>query len=195
MEQQQPTKTKRPATKWKDMSVGAKIVGIIGLAVAAFIASAIIAGIISAITHSSSTPTASSNSNNQATQAQATQPTTAQLVADWSSKYNHIFSTLASDSSNISTDGKNVDSTSMNSDCKQLKTDVSTAQSYPAIPDPQTANDWSSALSYFADAAQDCIDGTANLDASLLTKSANELNEGTTKTVATTADIKALTNQ
>ncbi len=191
---------KRQTTKWENMSLGAKIVGMAGLAFIALIALWIILAVISALANhsnantsnaSKSTPAQSTNSNTKA----QTQPTTAQLVADWNGKYGHIFTTLANDSSNISTDGKNADSTSMNSDCNQLKIDVSTAQSYPAIPDAQSASDWSSALSYFADAAQDCIDGTANLDASLLKKSANEMSSGTTKTLAAAADIKKLTNQ
>ena len=66
-------KPKRQTKKWSDMSLGAKIVGITGLIVIAFITlfivSAVIAGIASSINHTSNTkPTTTSKSSNQQTQ-------------------------------------------------------------------------------------------------------------------------------
>ncbi len=76
MEPQQPAKPKRQTQKWKDMSLGAKIVGIIGLAVIAFIGSAIIAGIISAISDHGNANKPATTSSHQTTQAKPAQTQT-----------------------------------------------------------------------------------------------------------------------
>ena len=206
MEIGQQAKPKKQAKKWEDMTTGERATGLIVLGVVVLFVIWIISAIIGAASHTSNNSNATTkpaSSQTQTTQsqpaatqtAQPTQPSIGQQVATWNSKYGHIFSSLETDYSNIGTDGKNEDATSMNTDCKQLQKDVTTAQSYPAIPDPQTANDWSSALSYSADSAQDCIDGTANYDATLITKSGNELNQATTKIEATATDINKLNNQ
>jgi len=83
----------------------------------------------------------------------------------------------------------------MNTDCTQLQTDVATAQGLPAIPDAQTASDYSSGITYLAAAAQDCVNGTTGSgDASLLQRAISEMNQATAKLTAATADINALTN-
>jgi hypothetical protein len=78
--------------------------------------------------------------------------------------------------------------------CKQILSDTTTAKSLPAIPNAQTASDWSSAVNYFATGAQDCIDGIASANVTLTQKADTEFQSGNTKLEATVSDIKALTN-
>jgi len=56
-------------------------------------------------------------------------------------------------------------------------------------------SDFTRALSYDAKTAQDRIDGTANIDVSLIKKAATEFDRADTKIEVTTADVKAATNQ
>lgn len=184
-----PAKQKRPKKEWKDMSAGERFAGITFLAIGAVI----VLWILSAIGHSFSSQPTSSTTNSPQNQTQPAQPTTAQLVTTWNSKYGSIFGTLQTDFSNMSSGG--TDPTTVNSECMQIQEDVATAQSYPAIPDAQTASDWSSALSYFSNAAQDCIDGTTNYDTSLIQKATSEFSQGNAKLDAASADLKAVANQ
>ena len=135
-----------------------------------------------------SAPTAQPTQDVQPTTA----PTTRQQVIAWHDQYGSIIQSLSGDLNSISTDGKNQDVAGMNTDCTQLQTDVASAQGLPAIPDAQTASDWSSGLTYLASGAQDCVDGTTNMDAGLLTRAASEFTQATVKIDAATSDITAL---
>jgi hypothetical protein len=142
---------------------------------------------------SSNTPAQPTTSQPTQTQTTPKPPSTAQQVADWYNKYGHTIATLANDLSQFVTDATKIDITASNTDCKQIQTDTTNAQSIPAILDPQSASDFSSSLTYLASMAQDCIDSTANYDASLITKADSELNQANSKLNATSTDIKALT--
>ena len=164
---------------------------IVGIILGIIVLSSIIGGIASG--GNSSTPDVGTTATAQPTQD--VQPTTKQQVVTWYGTYGSILQTLTSDLNSISTDGKNEDMVSMNTDCTQLQTDVATAQGFPAIPDAQAASDYSSALTYMASAAQDCVVGTTGSgDASLLQRAASEMNQATTKLTDATADIQALVN-
>ena len=133
------------------------------------------------------------SSDNSQQPAPAPQPTTAQQVAAWSDKYKYIDQSLATDFNDLSTHANDGDIDGVKAACEQLLTDVKTAQGFPAIPDAQSASDFSSALTYFNEGAQDCIDGVANYDVDLISKGSNEISEGTDKITATSNDIAALT--
>jgi hypothetical protein len=205
----QPTNPQRPTAKqqkarkqWADLPLPQKFVGVTTLIALALIGIWIAWAIANAIAHNlTSQLTTTSRTQNQAQPAQPTPaappapPTKAQLIATWCSNNCTTLKSLGSDLTQFGTDAGNGDFTAANTDCKQIQSDDSTAQNMPAIPDPQSASDLSSALTYLSSMAQDCINGTANYDTSLILKANNELTEANAKLNATTADINALTNQ
>jgi len=206
---------KQQRKQWSDMNRREKAAGITGLAFIGLVVFGVIWGVTRIHTPTAKieptdnmTPasqTADSTANNPAptdnttptdnsTPAPAPQPTTAQQVTAWRDKYGGSIQTLANDFSKLSTDATNGDISATNTDCVQIQTDVKIAQGYPAIPDAQTASDFSSALSYYDEGAQDCIDGTNNFDTSLISKGSQEMSQGTTKMQAAANDMKALAN-
>jgi len=122
-----------------------------------------------------------------------TQPAIKEQVTTWRDKYGYILQTLATDLKNGSTDVNN--NSALLADCIQQQTDVATAQKFPAIPDAQTANDWSSALTYLATGAQDCIAGAVKEDDTLLSQATDEYNQSATKMKATSTDLQAITDK
>lgn len=186
----------RQAKQWKDLSRGEK---------ALIIATPFIFVILLGIAFHGSGQDTSTPSNNQSqltgnqttqasdtSSAQSSQPSVAQQVAAWYSKYGYILHTFGNDASKTSTDAQSGDVAQVGADCGQLQTDIKTAQSFPAIPDPQTASDFSGALSYYADGAQDCIDGATNYDASLISKAAQEISHGNAQLGVAADDIQKL---
>ena len=111
-------------------------------------------------------------------------------MTTWRNKYGYIFQTLADDLKKGSTDSNN--NSALLVDCIQQETDVTAARKLPAIPDPQTANDWSSALTYLDTGAQDCIAGAAKEDDTLLSQATDEYNQSATKMKATSTDLQAI---
>lgn len=178
---------KRQSKQWKDMNAGERAGGIIGLI---FIALVILFAIKLAIP-SGSQPT-NDGGTSQTTDTSSAQPTVAQQVSAWWDQYGYIVQTFGKDASKTSTDAGNGNVTQMGADCKQMLSDVQKAQSFPAIPDPQTASNFSSAMSYYADGSQDCIDGANNYDASLIRKAAGEISQGNTQIGVAANDIKRL---
>jgi len=188
-----PPLTPKKRGKGKFFAIGC------GSLVALVVLIIVIAGVASAGSGSNSANTVQPTDTPQEQSTQDVQPvsapTTKQQVATWNETYGYIIQTLSSDLTSIGTDGTNQDLVGMNTDCTQLQTDVATAQGLPAIPDAQTASDYSSGITYLAAAAQDCVNGTTGSgDASLLQRAISEMNQATAKLTAATADINALTN-
>jgi hypothetical protein len=99
---------------------------------------------------------------------------------------------ISADFSAIGVAGKNTDVVGLNTACRHLQTDVEAGQAYKQIPDQQAQTAWASALAYFARAASDCVSGTDNLDASLISKSSDEMDQGTAQLQLVTARIQQL---
>jgi len=180
----------RQTKQWKDMSAGEKAKGIITLLVVIFIVVFIVKLVSGG--GGDSTNNAATTQATDTSSTQPSQPSVAQQVLAWYSKYGYIVPTFGNDANKTSTDAQSGDVAQVGADCGRFQTDIKTAQSFPAIPDPQTASDFSSALSYYADGAQDCIDGATNYDASLMNKAAQEISQGNTQLGVAASDIKKL---
>jgi hypothetical protein len=63
-------------------------------------------------------------------------------------------------------------------DCQKLSDDVTKAQSVPAIPDAQSASDFSSALTYYQTGATQCVTAAKNNDDQGLIDAAGVLVKG-----------------
>lgn len=137
------------------------------------------------------TNSSSSNANTQNNSGSSniptnTQPTKAQQIQAWCSKYCYINTTIGNDASQLGTDAGNENWSAMETDAQQFEADINTAMSFPAIPDPTTAADFSSSLTYYQAAAQDyangakdAMNGIADNDSELVTQAASEISEGT----------------
>lgn len=139
-------------------------------------------------------PVSNQTASSPSTAASTTpsQPTTAQQVATWVTKYGTIFTTLENDFTTMSKDAGNSDVSAVQTDCQKINTDVTAAQGYPAIPDAQTASDFSSALSYYESGSKDCVTAVNNNDSNGLVQAAHELSQGNDKITAANTDIKNL---
>lgn len=101
-------------------------------------------------------------------------------MAAWNNDGGHDrMAAIVGDLNTMADTGSKADVTGMNSACTALRTDVEAAQAYSPIPDQEAQGDWAIALAQTARAATDCVDGTATMDVSLLTRSASELRVAT----------------
>lgn len=191
------SKPNKPEPGKVAMAFGFAIVfGVIGLVVWGAI------HIIGSIGKSGSKSDAKTNSSQVATpQPQtstpantATQQTTGQQVAAWFSKYEYIMTKYSDDFGKIGTDAGNSDMTAVGVDCATLNADVTKAQSFPAIPDAQSASDFSSALTYYQTGAEDCVTAAKNYDNDAMVKAAGEMVKGNDKIKATVSDIKKVSS-
>lgn len=186
---QQPTK--QPVNK-KEEKKGSTLGGIIVIVV--FIA-LIVWGVSALVGGGGKKKTVNSQNTASTAPAQTPQATTASKITAWDSKYGYIFQTLQGDFSQMSKDAGNGNSTAVGNDCQQINTDVTTAQSFPAIPDAQSASDFSSALAYYQEGSSQCVTATNNSDANGLSQAAQLFNQGNTKIAATTKDISNAESQ
>lgn len=135
----------------------------------------------------------STNAANTTPASQAiTQPdtlSTASKIATWNTKYGYIFQTLGNDFNQMSKDADNSNPVLVSNDCQQINTDVTTAQNFSAIPDAQTASDFSSALTYYQEGSQQCVTAISNNDANGIVQAAQIISRGTDKINATNTDI------
>jgi hypothetical protein len=119
-------------------------------------------------------------------------PTNKQKVAEWFNKYGSVLSVYTPDFNQISKDAGNSDTPAVGKDCQKLSDDVTKAQAVPAIPDAQSASDFSSALTYYQNGASQCVTAANNDDNQGLIDAAKVLGMGNDKIKATSADIKAV---
>lgn len=131
------------------------------------------------------------NNNNSKSQTPVN-PLISQM-SSWYTKYGAILSSITNDLGQISKDSSNQNESALLTDCQTLGTDVTTAQSYPAIPDNTTEQHWSSALTYLNSASQDCIQGLNNNDANQITQAVNEISQATTQLNEATNAINQIT--
>lgn len=103
-----------------------------------------------------------------------------------------LINAMAADFGDISTAGKNTDVTAMHTACTKLQTDVEAAQAYKAIPDDQAQQHWSKALALEARAATDCVAGTSQANATLITQAGQEMDQGASELDLTAARLKVL---
>lgn len=180
----------RQTKQWKDMSAGEKAKGIITLVVIIFIVVFVVKLVSGG--GGDSTNNAATTQATDTSPAQSSQPSVPQQVATWYNQYGYIVQTFGNDSGKAATDAQNGDAAAVSADCEQLWSDVKKAQSFPAIPDPQTASDFSSAMSYYSVGALDCINGENNVDPSLINMAAQEFTQGNTQLEVAANDIKNL---
>jgi hypothetical protein len=134
---------------------------------------------------------ANSSSSDSATSA-PTAPTNKQKVASWFTTYGYVLSLYSPDFDQINKDAGNSDTPAVGKDCQKLSDDVAKAQTVPAIPDAQSASDFSSALTYYQTGATQCVTAANNYDNQGLIDAAGVLVKGNDKIKTTTADIKAV---
>jgi hypothetical protein len=183
MDKPTPTNTKKPATKAET------IFGFVILAV-----------IVLAIIWVLSSLFSDHGSSNNSTDTKSAAPTTTvptptknsqQKVTDWFNNYGYVIGLYTPDFSAINKDAGNSDIPAVAKDCQKLSDDVAKAQAVPAIPDAQSASDFSSALTYYQTGATQCVTAANNNDNQGLIDAAGVLTKGTDKIRTTTADITA----
>lgn len=109
-------------------------------------------------------------------------------IAAWNSTYGYIISTVASDDNSIGIAGQAQSFPAMLIACRRLLTDVTSAQAMPPIPDKDAALHYGLSLQHQARAAQYCIVGVTNVDATNLENAASEIDFATSElTLATNA--------
>lgn len=62
--------------------------------------------------------------------------------------------------------------------CADMQTDTASAEAYDQVPDAQLEDDWSKAVTQYANAAADCIAGVDESDSTLVQRSTDELSAG-----------------
>jgi hypothetical protein len=134
---------------------------------------------------------ANNSSSSDTTNATPAAPTAKQKVADWFNQYGYLINAYNPDFNQINKDAGNSDTAAVGTDCQKLASDVAAAQKAPAIPDAQSASDFSSALTYYQSGATECVTAANNDDSQGLIDAAGLLAKGNDKIKATTADIKA----
>jgi len=164
------------------------VMGLAGLVVLSLIIGTFLSG-GSTTNSTTSTPPANTSTNTQA----PTAPSPAAQVGLWYQQYGSIFTTLGNDLNNVSAASGGSDINAAQSACQTLAADIQTAQSYPAIPDAQTAADWSTVLSDEGSAATDCVNGIQNNDPSLVTQGATEMVQGNVALDKAIMDVQSLT--
>lgn len=135
------------------------------------------------------------NHDNQSTVSTFNQSADArlQLLQDWFGKYGYIFHTISDDAAQTGKDAKNNDNSAVIKDCQKMLADITIAQGFPAIPDAQTASDFSSGLNYHATGAQICITEWQNMDTTLISQYTSAIDQGNIKMEAVATDIDNLT--
>jgi hypothetical protein len=86
-----------------------------------------------------------------------------------------LIAMLTSDINNVSTDDDSHDSDMVNTDCLQLTADVSRAQAYAPVPDPQAQSSWGSALTTLHQGYMDCNGGFSDGDTAAVGKGVAEI--------------------
>jgi hypothetical protein len=107
---------------------------------------------------------------------------TAERMYVWYQRYGSIFNTVAEDSHEVASASSSVGNSGefgeVISACQKLGADMRTAQSDPAIPDPQIAADWSTVLADLSSGAQDCVSGAEGDNVSLIEQATREFGQG-----------------
>jgi len=168
---------KRGKLKWVLIAAGCAIV------VAAIIIVAIFA-------FGSKHPSSSSTITAPAANTPSTYTPSTNALKEWGNKYMPMARTIGLDVDTMTTDGKNGSLSAVSADAQKLIADITTAQSYPAIPDAQAAADFSTALAEFKAAAQGMLNGINNNDTSLFSQAATELNSGMDSLAKVITDIQ-----
>lgn len=75
--------------------------------------------------------------------------------------------------------------------CVSLKSDIAGAKSYGPIPAADVQKSWSAGLAEMTKAANDCVRGVDNVDASLIRRSGNELIAGTKDITMAAKELQA----
>jgi len=192
MSQPQGTQSIKQSPKPKDDKKGSTLGGIIVIVV--FLA-LVIWGISALVGGGSKKKIVNTNNTASTVPVQTPQATTASKITAWDTKYGYIFTTIENDFSQMSKDASNNNATAVGNDCQQINTDVTTAQSFPAIPDAQSASDFSSALTYYQEGSSQCVTAINNNDANGLTQASQLMSQGTAKITATASDITKAESQ
>jgi hypothetical protein len=85
---------------------------------------------------------------------------------------------LAADAHAASSSISEFDLEGLRSVCAEIQSDAEDAQAYDQIPDAALQDQWSKAVTQYADAAADCIAGVDESDGTLVQRSADELSAG-----------------
>ncbi len=148
--------------------------------------------IVGAASNNSQSTNTASSSTPTPTPAPAVSSTTQQVDA-WFTKYGEpVSSILATDLGKLRSDANNENMAASSNDCQQVETEVTIAQSDPAIPDSSMEKNWSTGLASWESGAQDCVSGVAGMDTGLITQGGSEMQQGTTAIEAVAAEIKQL---
>lgn len=122
-----------------------------------------------------------------------TQSLRAAILAWWSAGGHDRAQKLADDFSQLqAATGSGNQIAAVHQACTHLQTDVESAQAYGQIPDAAAQTSWAKALALFARGAADCLAGTEQVDAALITKAGNEISQGSDAMNQVTARIGQL---
>lgn len=117
-------------------------------------------------------------------------PTKAQQITSWYNQYGSSITALTNDFGQMGQAG--TDSNAVEAACTQIFDDATKAEGQPPIPDTATENDWTNALNYYVNAAQDCQYGVNSSDVDQINKATGEFDQGNASLVATNKDIQKL---
>ncbi|MGI8688170.1 MAG: SH3 domain-containing protein [Thermomicrobiales bacterium] len=109
------------------------------------------------------------------TPSSVTSTTSLTALQSWISSYGYIISTIASDDDAVAQAAGDQSFPALLTACRRLAADIATAQSFPPIPDVDTATHLRLAYGYEGQSARDCISGVNNVDAASLQKAAAEI--------------------
>lgn len=102
-------------------------------------------------------------------------------LAQWNEKNGSILLSLYQDSQNISDASSNNDFQKTLSACKQFKKDTDYGLTLPAIPNTEASIHFQAALTFYNQAANDCVNGITDNNPDLITNATKEMNQGTSE--------------
>lgn len=120
----------------------------------------------------------------------ATSPSSLAALQAWSSTYGYIIAAIASDDDAVAQAASAQSFPALLTTCRQLASDSALAQSFPPIPDTDTATHLRLAYGYQAQSARDCITGVNNVDPTSLRKSGAEAQLAASELNLATASLK-----
>lgn len=120
----------------------------------------------------------------------ATSPSSLAALQAWSSTYGYIIGAIGSDDDAVAQAASAQSFPALLTTCRQLASDTATAQSFPPIPDADTATHLRLAYGYQAQSARDCITGVNNVDPTSLRKSGAEAQLAASELNLATASLK-----
>ena len=99
---------------------------------------------------------------------------------------------LVNDMSAVSVDADSLKYTAVVTDCGRLRDDVDAARGYGPIPDAQSQQHWSAALTHLRAASTACVRGAGDMDTNQMLTAASQMDAASAEMVQVTDRIRQL---